>query len=213
VDALTDHEISVRAKPYTLTGATRRAAMLQAMQDIDRRKIKGDVVECGVWRGGNIIIARLKSPDRVCWLYDTFTGMTEPGPEDVNRGGMPAKGRFDAVDPSAGWCMAPLDQVKECLSVAGVYDEAKLRFVVGQVEETLKVDVPHEIALLRLDTDWYSSTKIELDVLYPRLSRGGILIVDDYGHWQGSKKAVDEYFGGRFAPVWIDYSCVMMVKP
>jgi O-methyltransferase len=66
--------------------------------------------------------------------------------------------------------------------------------VPGRVEETLAFDLPDQIALLRLDTDWYESTKVSLEQLYPRLVPGGVLIIDDYGHWQGCRKAVDDYF-------------------
>jgi hypothetical protein len=88
--------------------------------------------------------------------------------------------------------------------------------VIGRVEETLPQAAPDEIAILRLDTDWYESTRHELEHLYPRLSVGGILIIDDYGHWQGARKAVDEYFAGRSPAVFlnrVDYTCRLVVKP
>jgi hypothetical protein len=65
---------------------------------------------------------------------------------------------------------------------------------VGKVEDTIPADIPEKIALLRLDTDWYESTKHELIHLFPRLQKGGVLIIDDYGFWKGARKAVDEYF-------------------
>ena len=77
----------------------------------------------------------------------------------------------------------------------------------------LKKNIPKKISLLRLDTDWYESTKIELEILYPLLQKGGILIIDDYGHWGGSKKAVDEFFLDKY--VWmhyIDYACRLIIK-
>lgn len=178
------------------------------------RNIPGDVVECGVWKGANIILARKLLPDRVCWLFDTFTGMTLPAEIDVSQGGRVASERYQAT-LDKGWCRASLGDVRLNLADAGVLDDDRLRFIVGDVTETLQSPacIPEQIALLRLDTDWYASTKIELDVLYPRLSPGGILIVDDYGHWLGARKAVDEYFGGAVEMQWIDYTAVRVVKP
>ena len=76
------------------------------------------------------------------------------------------------------------------------YPMDRERFVPGPVEETLPAAAPETIALLRLDTDWYESTRHELVHLFPRLRPGGVLIVDDYGHWSGAKHSVDEYFSG-----------------
>jgi O-methyltransferase len=175
------------------------------------------VVECGVWKGGNIILARKLSPERTCWLYDTFDGMTEPTELDISRKGVLALKSYRKKERRGDkWCAASVDEVRANLQEMGVLDEDRLRFVVGKVEDTLRVEanLPEQIALLRLDTDWYASTKVELEVLYPRLSPGGYLIVDDYGHWAGARKAVDEYFG-RNGPKLkrIDYSAVKLVKP
>ena len=200
-------------KPYTKTSQKRLEAMVASLRWIEEEAIDGDVVECGVWRAGNIMLARKIAPDRVCWLYDTFTGMTEPGPEDISISSqLPALPRYHA---SPGWCLAALEDVKSDLAVMDCFDEQRLRFVVGDVAETLLIaeNLPDQIALLRLDTDWYASTKIELEVLYPRLVSGGVLIVDDYGHWQGSRQAVDEYFGNMVTLARIDYTAVMLVKP
>lgn len=177
--------------------------MAEACRQIEDQQLAGDIVECGVWKGGNIILARKLCPDRVCWLYDTFAGMVNPTKWDLTRGGYAMEVGSDAVS---------VDEVIQNLEAAGTYDEAKLRFVVGAVEDTLcGGSVPEQIALLRLDTDWYASTKIELEVLWPRLVKGGILIVDDYGHWQGARKAVDEFLRVPFKA--IDYSAIMAVKP
>ncbi len=205
------------ATPYTMTTKERMAAMIEAVQRIDREGILGDIVECGVWRGGNIIIARKLSPFRTCWLFDTFAGMTEPTEVDTNRRGAPAIHTY-RVKTSSGqqWAAASLEEVKDSLWETGTLDESRLRFVVGDVVETLKVpdNLPDQIALLRLDTDWYESTNIELDVLWPRVSRGGVMIVDDYGHWLGARRAVDEHFGCyAHELVEIDYTAIQMVKP
>lgn len=212
-----EDEAAALAEPYTRTGAKRRAAMVAAVRKIDREQIPGDVVECGVWLAGNIIIARRLSPDRICWLYDTFTGMTEPGVEDTTRSGGKALDRYRShKEAGQGWCAASEKQVRQALWETGTLDDSRIRFVVGDVGETLlqPENRPRQIALLRLDTDWYASTKLELEILYPLLSPGGVLIVDDYGHWQGARKAVDEYFGMKGPRLeQIDYTAVMLVKP
>lgn len=95
-------------------------------------------------------------------------------------------------------------------------DDALCKFIEGDVCETLleSKNLPDKIALLRLDTDWYASTRTELEVLYPKISSGGILIVDDYGHWLGARKAVNEFFGKDLPPVKeLDYTAIMLVKP
>lgn len=202
-------------EPYTKTGTARIAAMAAALAQIDRWNIPGAVVECGVWKGGNIILARKLSPKRVCWLYDTFDGMTEPTEIDISRKGILALKSYKKKERRGDkWCAASVDEVRANLQEMGVLDEGRLRFVVGRVEDTLtKVgNLPHEIALLRLDTDWYASTKVELEILWPRVAKGGILIVDDYGHWDGARKAVDEYFGTNLRMKKIDYSAIRIVK-
>jgi hypothetical protein len=210
---LAEQNLIALAKPYTLTGDLRIAAMIDALHEIDDKAISGDVVECGVWRGGNIVLARKICPDRICWLYDTFAGMTEPTEYDVSR-----KGRL-AVDKwkthRDNWCAASIGEVESVLQETGTFDASKLRFVVGDVCESLHYPehIPENIALLRLDTDWYFSTKLELEILYPKLASGGVLIVDDYGHWNGARKAVDEYFNGSVSFVEIDYTAIKIVKP
>lgn len=200
-------------RPYTKASIDRIGAMFFALDHIDTNKIDGDVVECGVWRAGHIILARKKSPHRVCWLYDTFEGMTAPGEFDQKPSGKNAMASY-LKKKGQGWAAVSLDDVKANFRETDTYDERLLRFVVGPVEQTLLVEanLPDKIALLRLDTDWYASTKIELEVLYPRLQSGGVLIVDDYGHWLGARKAVDDYFLGTVPLTKIDYTAVMLVK-
>lgn len=214
--ARTDAEIIADVVPYAKSSPERFAAMVDAVKRIDRDRISGDIVECGVWRGGNIILARKLSPDRVCWLFDTFTGMTAPQAVDVTRSGKKAIDSYNKkMEIGAKWSGVSVEDVRSNLDATGTLDERLLRFVVGDVSETLlePANVPECIALLRLDTDWHASTKIELETLYPRLAVGGVLIVDDYGHWMGARKAVDDYFSGRgFEFTVIDYTAISMVK-
>jgi O-methyltransferase len=191
-------------RPYTKSSRERLLAMVHALQTIDKNEVAGDVVECGVWRGGNIILTRLISPHRICWLYDTFEGMVNPSKYDVTH-----KGQIIYIGKAA----VSLPDVIANLAETGTLDLDQLRFVRGPVESTLLEQIPQKIALLRLDTDWYESTKIELNVLWSRLEKNGIMIVDDYGHWLGARKAVDEFFGKnppKMVP--IDYTAIMVVK-
>jgi hypothetical protein len=207
--------VLAEVRPYTKSSPERISAMASAIYAT--RDIPGDIVECGVLKGGNIILARKLAPDRICWLYDTFSGMTEPKDVDVTRSGRSALQSFAAkVKAGRKWSCVPIDDVKKNFEQTGTFDDSKLRFVVGPVEQTLlKLEnLPNRISVLRLDTDWHESTKIELEILYPRLSPGGILIVDDYGHWGGAKLAVNEYFGNTMPEMTrIDYTAISMVKP
>jgi O-methyltransferase len=204
-------------KPYTKSTYERLAAMLDAVLSVNENLIRGDIVECGVWRGGNIMLARRFAPDRVCWLYDTFAGMTKPQEIDVTRSGRPADRTYQSKSADGRqWNGASVEDVRGYFEETDTLDDSKLRFVVGDVEQTLleAKNLPDQIAVLRLDTDWYASTKVELEVLYPLLMPGGVLIVDDYGHWAGCKKAVDDYFGEDMPKLTsIDYTAVSMVKP
>lgn len=203
------------ALPYTLVGAARLEATARAVRRIDRDGIPGDFVECGVWKGGNVILARILSPLRHCWLYDTFQGMTKPEADD----GPKAAYRWNMhITDKQPWCRAELHELLEAMNATETFDEKLCHIVVGDVTHTLKLErnLPKEIALLRLDTDWYASTIVELKVLYPRLAIGGILIIDDYGHWQGSRRATDEFFADK-QETWetverIDYAAIMMTR-
>ena len=164
--------------------------------------IPGDFVECGVMRGGHAIIAaamfNLYKSNRKVYLLDTFAGMTAPGEKDRDTAtNTLAKSTFNELqrDSHNDWCYASLDDVKANFRNAGLLGDSVI-FIQGDVAVTLEVpnDLPERIAVLRLDTDWYKSTKKELEILYPRLSVGGVLLVDDYGHWAGAREAVDEYF-------------------
>lgn len=208
---------------YTVTSPERIHALIRAVEHVVENDIAGDVVECGVWRGGSMMAAaltllRLGVKDRTLWLYDTYAGMTQPGPDDVGYDGVPARLEFDRrriTAESSTWAAASLDDVRASLSGTG-YPESALRFVLGPVERTIPATVPNSIALLRLDTDWYASTRHELQHLYPRLVSGGILIVDDYGHWRGAGKATDDYLAQlRPRPFLhrVDYTARLIIKP
>lgn len=198
------------ASRYTSTNMQARWAFIQAITHVERNGVPGDIVECGVWKGGNLIIAGLMRKHlgfrREIWGYDTFAGMTVPGENDVKPGfGVNAREKFARLNKGdvTDWCYVPLEEVEASyLSEVGDLD---VRLVKGKVEETLRLEenLPEEISILRLDTDFYESTRLELEVLYPRLRPGGVMIIDDYGVWAGSRKAVDDYFGTERP--WLHY--------
>ena len=205
---------------YSMTSKARLWATLQAMQHIAREKIDGDLVECGVWKGGNLVLFGLMAKKlgltRTIWGYDTFEGMSAPTDEDVRIStAETAKEMLPSFTKNGvtEWCYSPYQEVEQ--NFRREVGDAPLKLIKGKVEDTLSVvsNIPDRIAILRLDTDWYESTRKELDVLYPRLEKGGVLIIDDYGYWAGSKKAVDEYFSDR--SVWlhrVDHSCRLVIK-
>ena len=190
-------EIWRDVEEYTMTYSERGYALFKAVEYLTKNRIAGDFAECGVWRGGSCMLMALtlrlfNAEERMIHLYDTFAGMTEPTDEDVitwNDRGVREKWEKDTFE---SWAVG-VKEVQQNMVCTG-YSEAGLRYVVGDVEQTLEKDVPAKLALLRLDTDWYRSTRKELEVLYPKLVPGGILIIDDYGHFKGAKKAVDDYF-------------------
>jgi O-methyltransferase len=223
-----DRRIVEQALPYTLTGVERLQALIDAVRHCTARELDGAFAECGVWRGGSVLamvltLQELGRADRDIHLYDTFEGMTEPTERDVSSIDRPAlasweEARARGEQPFAEYFDPELfneEAVSELLVGTG-YPAERLHLVRGPVEETLPAAAPEQLALLRLDTDWYASTKHELEQLYPRLVPGGVLIVDDYGHWAGAREAVDEYFE-RNGPApflqRIDYTGRMAVKP
>jgi len=122
--------------------------------------------------------------------------MAEPSELDLSMKGEPAKTKWDTQqqDTHNDWCYAPLEEVQNNMARTG-YPQDRIHFVKGKVEETITPESgPREIALLRLDTDWYESTYHELTHLYPRLALGGVIIFDDAYHWMGQRKAMEQYF-------------------
>jgi hypothetical protein len=193
-------DIIDRVRPYTMTPPERVASLCNAIDYITRREIPGDVVECGVWRGGSMMAAalaflHLKDTTRSIFLFDTYEGMTSPTANDKRVGLDLSASAMLARAPRDDnlWGISQIDEVKHNLASTG-YPAEKLVFIKGPVENTIPGHAPNQICILRLDTDWYESSHHELVHLYPRLQLGGVLIVDDYGWWDGQRRAIDEYF-------------------
>ena len=182
----------------------------EAIKYIIRNNIEGAVVECGVQSGDfeYIWIKELQRNNTVrdIYLYDTFGGLTEPSEHDYTCPDATIyKMSTDEVyntwksqqisDTINGWCFTPLYAVKNRLNSTG-YPQDKLHYIVGDVMVTLqdKSNIPEKIAVLRLDTDWYESSKYELEQMYDNVVSGGVIIFDDYYHWNGQRKATDDFF-------------------
>jgi hypothetical protein len=193
-------EIIRAVRPWTMTGPDKMYALIQAVRYVTRHRIPGDVVECGVWRGGSMqAVARTLiaagDTSRDLHLFDTYEGMPPPTDRDLRRSDdRSAEELLAAESPedSKVWAVATLEDVKDGFSQAP-YPPERVHFVKGRVEDTIPEHAPERISILRLDTDWYESTRHELEHLYPRLSPGGVLLLDDYGYWEGAREAVDEF--------------------
>lgn len=206
----------------SMTSIERMFSLYTSTEYVLKNNIKGDFVECGVWKGGSslliaLILKKNNITDRNIYLYDTFEGMSEPTAEDVDLNGVSAKKQLtdsNIEDQKSVWCYSGIDEVKKNFSDNNL-DLSKINFVKGKVEDTIPNTIPTDIALLRLDTDWYTSTKHEMVNLFPILNSKGILIIDDYGHWKGCRDAVDEYFlEQKLSPMInrIDYTGRLIIK-
>jgi hypothetical protein len=212
-----DKSLYLKVRPYTLTTPARVFMLARSLEYLSQHGIAGAVVECGVFKGGSMMamaetLLRLKD-FRELYLYDTFEGMTAPTDED----GDWAKRIWEEnkrADHNE-WVYSPLEDVKRNIASTG-YPHDKLHFVKGKVEDTIPAHMPEQIAMLRLDTDFYTSTRHELLHLFPRLVKGGVLIIDDYGSFRGSRQATDEFMSEQKLPMLlsrIDADARLAIKP
>jgi hypothetical protein len=193
-------EIIRAVTPWTMTGPDKMFALIQTVRYITRHRIPGDIVECGVWRGGSMQAAARTllahgDSSRDLHLFDTYEGMPPPTERDTRKRDDRTAAELlaaESPDDSKVWAVATLDDVQDGMGQVG-YPAERVHFVKGKVEDTIPEHAPEQISILRLDTDWYESTRHELEHLYPRLSSGGVLLLDDYGYWEGARQAVDEF--------------------
>lgn len=180
---------------YTMTSAKRAKLLWKCCHETIKCKISGDFVECGVWKGGSAALMALaaKQTNKKIHLYDSFEGLPEPsekdGPEAVDYSGGANAGRMKTV----GKCVGTLIEVKKLMEEKLHIEPSRLVYHVGWFKDTLSMGPPNSIAVLRLDGDWYESTRLCLELLYPALSTGGFIIIDDYFCWRGCALAVDEF--------------------
>jgi hypothetical protein len=216
-----DERILRRVAACTMTSVERQLALLQAVRYVVRRGIPGSFVECGVWKGGSMMATALTLMEegdtaRELYLFDTFEGMSAPTEADRTADGTLASVHLERDEEGTGyWCRAGIEEVEANMASTG-YPTERIHYLKGPVERTIPEQLPPgQVALLRLDTDWYESTRHELAHLFPKLAPGGVLIVDDYGHWQGARKAVDEYLATLPTVPYlhrIDYTGRLLIK-
>jgi hypothetical protein len=215
------NDIIRSVRPYTMTSGERISALCQAIAYISKNRIPGDIVECGVWRGGSMMAAALTllmlQERRSIYLYDTFSGMNPSTENDVElSSGRPAQELLQTSDGSSPyWGISSLEEVQHNMEATG-YPRNLINYIQGNVEDTIPTTLPQRIAILRLDTDWYQSTRHEVIHLWPVLVSGGIMIIDDYGYWLGQQKAVDEFCDNLDIPIFlnrIDTIARLVVKP
>jgi hypothetical protein len=218
-------QIVQRVRRFTMTNPRRIAALCDGVEYVVEREVPGAIAECGVWRGGSMMAAaltllRLGVTDRDIYLFDTFRGMPPPTEQDTPSlydGYSPFehwRKRQKAPDLNT-WHYVPVERVRAAVLSTG-YPADRVHLVEGRVEDTIPAAAPDAFALVRLDTDWYQSTRHEMEHLYPRLSPGGVLLIDDYGHYEGARRAVDEYLaeqGERLLLNRVDYTARVAVKP
>ena len=205
---------------YSMTGKARMYFLSQAILNVKKNNLEGDFVECGVWQGGNILLYDLLNKHynlkKLIFAYDTFEGMPTPKKIDINYSETSAHKLMKITEKINGknnvHSFADLNLVKK--NILKYSNLNSIRFIEGKVEKTLlnEENLPKKISILRLDTDFYNSTKKELEILYPRLVSGGVCVLDDYGYWKGQRKAVDEYFGDQKWLHIVDQSCRYLIK-
>lgn len=208
-----------RVRPYTMTSIERLYAMHKATEYVVKAGTPGDFVECGVWRGGSMMMAALSlialgDTSRRLMLFDTFAGHPRPDPERDGRQFYDEWARRRRTDQSSDWADVSIEEVRHNMESTG-YPPQNIKLIKGVVQETIQSNLPDAIALLRLDTDWYDSTAHELKHLYPRLQKDGVLLIDDYGSMGGQRQAVDEYFKDNGIALLlnrVDFSGRMAIK-
>jgi O-methyltransferase len=213
--------IHKKCSPYTITSIEKMYSLYKAAEYVVKHNIPGDMVECGVYKGGSAMLMahtlmKMGEFKKNIYLYDTYAGMAKPADKDMDFTGRPAIKdyvKFYNKD-SCLWVNCPLEEVKQNMFSTG-YAKENLVFVKGKVEDTIPGKIPDKICLLSLDTDWFESTYHELYYLFPRLSVNGVIIIDDYGHYRGAREAVDKYFQEKNVKILlnrIDYSARVGIK-
>jgi hypothetical protein len=202
------NRLFVKVRPLTMVSYSRLRGLQRAVKHIVKHDIAGDIVECGVARGGSAAVLGLTlqrlGAKRALWLFDTFHGLPRPSQNDPD---------FEIADLYTGKCLGSVQDVSESLASLGIREN--LHLVPGLFQDTLpQVNIP-SIAVLHVDGDWYDSVKTCLECFYDKVSAGGIIQFDDYAHWAGARKAVDEFFAKRgIHPVLrkLDFAGRQMIK-
>ena len=193
----------LKVRPFTMVSYERLENAYELAEDIEKRKIAGAFVECGVWKGGAAavvaVVAAKKEEKRQLWLFDSFEGLPEPTPQDGVRAKEYAGGRTSGTLASIGKCVGPLQDVQQLFFHKLRLSGDTVHIEQGWFQDTLAAAKERvgSIALLRMDADWYESTRCILENLFDNVVAGGYVIIDDYYCWEGCKKAVDEFLAKR----------------
>lgn len=216
----------------TMLPPARLYNICDAVDAINRERIDGDIAECGVWSGGALALLALRDlaydkthrgSGRKYIGFDSFAGLPPPTPDDDDGfEKFKASGRYsesnDARPSETGLCVgASAEEVKSLFARVGIPADRTV-FHVGWFQDTVPEAAKKykNLAILRLDGDWYDSTKVCLDHLYDLVSPGGFLIVDDYGDFSGCRRAIDEFRAARSIQssiVNVDTNCIYFRKP
>lgn len=170
------------AKDYTLCRESKLVSLMELAMNIEHRGIKGDFVECGAYKGGSAaLIVSTLSPDRRAWLYDSFEGMPVTGDKDG--------------EEAAQWVGACVGSVPDVQAVFNKMQIAEERLTIkkGWFSETFKQETPETIAFLHVDADWYDSVLLVLETFYDKVNEGGVIVLDDFGHWEGCREAFYDF--------------------
>jgi O-methyltransferase len=170
------------AKEYTLLDVDRLRSLWELINDLNNRNVKGDIVECGSYKGGSSAVLRAgMGPQRKLWIYDSFQGLPQATEQDG-----------DEAKKWAGGCVASPQDVLEILSVTGAISK---EFIIkkGWFQETFKQTLPEQVAFLHCDADWYESTMLILETFYPKIPKDGCVVLDDFGHWEGCRMAFYDF--------------------
>ena len=175
-------ELYQAVQDCTLLDAERIHSLWNLTNGINRRGIIGDIVECGSYKGGSSAVLRAcMGKHRKLWIYDSFEGM----PETTELDGEEAR-------KYVGTCLASKEDAIEILRATGARGD---EFVImeGLYEDTFKKKLPEQVALLHCDADWYDSVSIVLETFYSLIPVGGCVILDDFGFWEGCRRAFYDF--------------------
>ncbi|HEY5884266.1 MAG TPA: TylF/MycF/NovP-related O-methyltransferase [Pyrinomonadaceae bacterium] len=177
-----DARLLQQVRPFTLASAKKLGNLKRLATSAIKRNIEGDFVECGTYKGGSsAVLGAELTTDRHLWLYDSFEGMPEVK-------------EIDGVDAGewVGKLHASEDEVKEALRIVGL-TSGQYTIRKGWFDQTFEQPLPERVALLHCDADWHASVTVVLETFYPRVADGGVVILDDFGWWEGCREAFYDF--------------------
>ena len=201
-------------RDYTMASFERLATLWQQVRYLDRYNIPGGLVECGVWKGGCAGLMALahmqgrNTPEREIHLFDSFQGLPQPDRQlDGDLAIGIARGEADGKDQTISACVASIEECRNLLIDTIGYPSHLVKIHPGWYSEVIPKTAHSvgDIALLRLDSDWYKSTEICLEHLYGKVSDHGVVVIDDYGHFSGCRRAVDDFVQRLHEPVLLNH--------